>query len=98
MWKLLFFIAQSTTTMGVILFTYYLLEGLKGNTESVDSEDNVTPQSLGKYVYRKIMSLPVDERPRQKPITRAEESGGGSLKYLPDDNKNDQCLLLQRDN
>jgi Caspase domain len=57
------------------IFTYYLLQGLRGNTESVDSEGNVTPQSLGKYVYRAIMSLPADKRPRQKPITRAEESG-----------------------
>jgi hypothetical protein len=48
---------------------------LKGNTESIDSEGNVTPQSLGKYVYRAIMSLPLDKRPRQTPITRAEESG-----------------------
>jgi uncharacterized caspase-like protein len=57
------------------IFTYYLLQGLRGNTDSVDSEGNVTPRTLGKYVYKKMMSLPVEKRPKQKPITRAEESG-----------------------
>ncbi len=52
-----------------------MIEGLKGNAESVDKEGNVTPQSLGKYVYRTIMNLPIEKRPKQKPITRAEESG-----------------------
>ena len=65
------------------IFTYYLLEGLRGNTESVDSEGNVTPQSLGKYVYKAIMSLPADKRPKQKPITRAEESGDVILASHP---------------
>ena len=54
------------------IFTYYLL---RGNAESVDNEGNITPQSLGRYVYRSIMSLPPDKRPRQTPITRIEESG-----------------------
>jgi hypothetical protein len=40
------------------IFTYYLLQGLRGNTESVDNEGNVTPQSLARYDYRTIMSLP----------------------------------------
>jgi hypothetical protein len=66
------------------IFTYYLLQGLRGNTESVDSEGNVTPQSLGKYVYKAIMSLPADKRPKQKPITRAEESGDVILASHPE--------------
>ena len=57
---------------------------MKGNTESIDSEGNVTPQSLGKYVYRAIMSLPLDKRPRQIPITRAEESGNIILASYPE--------------
>jgi hypothetical protein len=68
-----------------------LLQGLRGNTESVDSEGNVTPQSLGKYVYKAIMSLPADKRPKQMPITRAEESGDVILashpELKPDTNK-----------
>jgi hypothetical protein len=66
------------------IFTYYLLQGLRGEYDSVDSEGNVTPQSLGGYVYRKIMDLPVDKRPRQEPITRAEESGDIILAFHPE--------------
>jgi hypothetical protein len=76
--------AYALTTGEHSIFTYYLLEGLKGNTESIDSEGNVTPQSLGKYVYRAIMSLPLDKRPRQTPITRAEESGNIILASYPE--------------
>jgi len=61
-----------------------LLEGLRGNIESVDSEGNVTPQSLGKYVYKAIMSLPADKRPKKKPMTRAEESGDVILASHPE--------------
>ena len=61
-----------------------MLQGLRGNTESVDSDGNVTPQSLGKYVYKAIMSLPADKRPKQKPITRAEESGDVILASHPE--------------
>ena len=38
--------------------THYLLQGLKGNTESIDSKGNVTPQLLAKYVYRAIINEP----------------------------------------
>jgi uncharacterized protein YjbI with pentapeptide repeats len=66
------------------IYTYYLIQGLKGNTESVDSEGNVTPQSLGSYVYKEITSLPADKRPTQTPITKAEESGNIILAYYPE--------------
>jgi hypothetical protein len=66
------------------IFTYYLLKGLRGDKESVDNEGNVTPQSLGNYVVRAIMSLPPDERPRQRPIIKAEESGNVILVSYPD--------------
>ena len=48
------------------------------------AEGNVTPQSLGSYVYRAIMSLPADKRPKQTPITKAEESGNVILAYHPE--------------
>ena len=76
--------AYALTTSDHSIFTYYLLQGLKGNAESVDSEGNVTPQSLGSYVYRAIMSLPADKRPKQTPITKAEESGNVILAYHPE--------------
>ena len=76
--------AYALTTGKHSIFTYYLLEGLKGNAESIDSEGNVTPQSLGNYVIRTIMSLPPDERPRQRPVIKAEESGNVILASYPD--------------
>jgi tetratricopeptide (TPR) repeat protein len=43
--------------------------------KSVDSEGNVTPDSLGNYVYKEILNLPPDKRPKQKPIRKTEASG-----------------------
>ncbi|MFZ0514306.1 MAG: pentapeptide repeat-containing protein [Candidatus Nitrosopolaris sp.] len=66
------------------LFTYYLLEGLKGNTKSIDSEGNVTPESLVNYAYGEIMN-PDNKVPRQRPrITRAEGSGNIILASYPE--------------
>lgn len=76
--------AYALTTGQHSIFTYYLLEGLRGNTESIDSDGNVTPQSLGNYVYRKIMSLPSDERPKLRPILRTEESANVILASYPE--------------
>ena len=76
--------AYALTTGKHSIFTYYLLEGLRGDTESIDSEGNVTPQSLGNYVIRAIMSLPPDERPRQRPMIKAEESGNVILASYPE--------------
>jgi hypothetical protein len=76
--------AYALTTGEHSIFTYYLLKGLKGNTESIDSEGNVTPQSLGNYITRAIMSLPSDERPKQRPMLKTEESGNVILASYPD--------------
>jgi hypothetical protein len=65
------------------IFTYYLLEGLRGNEKSVDIEGNVTPYSLGSYVYRTILNLPPKKRPKQKPITKVEASGDIILASYP---------------
>ena len=69
---------------GHSIFTYYLLEGLKGNKKSVDSEGNVTPDSLGNYVYKEILNLPPDKRPKQKPIRKTEASGEIILATYPE--------------
>src|SRR3989442_15815429 len=69
---------------GHSVFTYYLLEGLKRNEKSVDSEGNVTPDSLGNYLYREIVNLPPDRRPKQKPIRKTEASGEIVLAYYPE--------------
>jgi uncharacterized caspase-like protein len=55
------------------LFTYYLLEGLRG--QATNNDGNVTPDSLGNYAYEKIMSLPSEQIPMQTPIIKGEQSG-----------------------
>jgi hypothetical protein len=57
------------------IFTHYLLEGLYHNEKAINKDGNVTPDTLGKYVYEKIMSLPLGIRPKQKPIRKIESSG-----------------------
>ena len=42
---------------------------------SVDHQGNVTPDSLGRYVYRAIGNLPEGKRPKQKPIRKVEAGG-----------------------
>ena len=39
------------------IFTFHLLSGLKGNKKSIDAEGNVTPLSLGRYVFREIVTF-----------------------------------------
>lgn len=63
------------------LFTYYLLDGLSG--QAVDNDGNITPDSLGKYAYDKIMSLPPKERPMQRPIRKRQQSGEIILASYP---------------
>ena len=65
------------------IFTYYLLQGLRGNEKSVDSDGNITPYSLGNYIYRSILNLPARKRPKQKPITKVEASGDIILASYP---------------
>jgi uncharacterized caspase-like protein len=67
--------AYALKEWGHSIFTYYLLQGLRGNKESVDSDGNVTSYSLGNYVYRSILRLPAAKRPKQKPIIKVEGCG-----------------------
>ena len=50
-------------------FTYFLINGLRKNEESVDINGYVTPETLGKYIDNKINDLPGN---RQKPIRKIE--------------------------
>ncbi len=75
--------AIALTTDKHSLFTNYILQGLKGDPKSIDNEGNVTPESLGMYAYREIMSLPADKRSKQKPITRADGSANIVLASYP---------------
>ena len=66
------------------IFTYYLLQGLSGeDEEAIDKYGNVTVDTLGKYVYNKIMSLPPNKKPKQKPIRKVEASGDIVLACYP---------------
>jgi tetratricopeptide (TPR) repeat protein len=64
------------------IFTYYLLEGLKGHERAVDNEGNVTYESLGKFINYQINSLPFDKRP-QLPVRKGELSGDVVLAMYP---------------
>jgi hypothetical protein len=68
---------------GHSIFTYYLLEGLKGNKDAINKNGDVTPSALGKYVYDMIVNLPVGKKLNQKPILKAEESGDFPLVSYP---------------
>ncbi len=75
---------------GHSIFTYYLLEGFKGSKKAIDEEGNVTPDTLGKYVYREIVNLPEGKRPKQKPIRKVEAGGDIILAQFPELVKKEQ--------
>jgi tetratricopeptide (TPR) repeat protein len=52
-----------------------LLERLKGHKEDVNDDGYVTPETIGKFIHRKIVSLPLDRRPKQTPLSKREASG-----------------------
>lgn len=58
------------------IFTYYLLEGLKGHKDAVDSDGNVTYDTLGKFITKEIKKLPSEKRPKQTPVRKGEVAGG----------------------
>jgi Thermolysin metallopeptidase, alpha-helical domain/Thermolysin metallopeptidase, catalytic domain/Caspase domain len=67
--------AFSTKKQDHSIFTYYLLNGLKGaDGKSVNQRGNLTPDSLGSYISEEILSLPNKERPRQKPIRKVDNA------------------------
>ncbi len=57
------------------MFTYFLLEGLKGGDGLSDDDGNVTTRLLGEYVYDRITDLPPQERENQEPIIKTETVG-----------------------
>ncbi len=55
---------------GLSVFTYYLLDGLNGNKESVDVKGNVTVHTLSNYVFDKVTEVS-----EQRPLIKSEISG-----------------------
>jgi hypothetical protein len=49
----------------------------------VDLNGSVTVDTLGKYVYDTIMSLPPDKKPNQKPVMKVEAGGTIVLASYP---------------
>lgn len=62
------------------IFTHYLLKGLNGDKNAIDRKGNVTPDSLGRYVYDKVTSV----NPNQKPIRKVAASGDIILAAFPE--------------
>jgi uncharacterized protein YjbI with pentapeptide repeats len=77
------------------LFTYYLLEGLKGREESIDIEGNVTPRSLANYVYKKMSSA--KDKVKQTPIARIGTALDDALAHYPELTKGEYKYKLLRD-
>jgi hypothetical protein len=65
------------------IFTYFLLEGLRGTPQSVDANGNITPESLARYISRAISNMTPDKRPKEIPIRRVKGSGDIILATYP---------------
>ena len=78
------------------LFTYFLIQGLKGaNGESVDINGYVTPELLGSYVNKKILGL---DTIKLKPIRKIDTTSQIILAYYPDlANRQQQQQASQKD-
>ena len=75
--------AYGSTEKGHSIFTFYLLEGLRGNKDSIDTKGNVTPYTLGNYIYKEIVNLPGKKKPKQKPVMKVDASGDIILASYP---------------
>jgi uncharacterized protein YjbI with pentapeptide repeats len=77
------------------LFTYLLIQGLKGaNGESVDINGYVTPELLGNYVDKKILEL---DTIKQKPIRKIDATRQIILACYPDLANRQQQQVSQKD-
>ncbi|MDQ3884181.1 MAG: pentapeptide repeat-containing protein [Thermoproteota archaeon] len=78
------------------LFTYFLIQGLKGaNGESVDINGYVTPELLGSYINKKMYELATI---KQKPIIKIDATDEIVLAHYPDlANIQQQEAAFQRD-
>src|SRR5262249_28347112 len=76
----------------------YLIEGLNGSVAAAaDERGFVTPDSLFKYVYNEIMSLPSKSRPTQTPVRKTEQSGDIILAYYPQFKRLKETQLVAKD-
>lgn len=61
-------------------FSYFVVEGLKENKETVDENGFVTPDKLDEFVYSKLKSL---DGPTQEPVRNISISGKMVLAHYP---------------
>jgi tetratricopeptide (TPR) repeat protein len=66
--------------LGHSLYTYYLLEGLKGQEGFVDENGYVTVDHLSRYVYEKLIT---ERKDLQKPVRKSNISGDLVIAYHP---------------
>ena len=77
------------------LFTYFLIQGLKGaNGESIDINGYVTPELLGSFVNNKINEL---DTIKQKPIRKIDTTSQIILAYYPNLANRQQQQASQKD-
>ena len=76
------------------VFTHFLIKGLSGDKQAMDKYGYVTADSLAKFIYDGIMSLPVDKRPKQKPVRKMDISGEIVIAHYPRANTNDKLGKL----
>jgi tetratricopeptide (TPR) repeat protein len=74
------------------VFTHFLIRGLNGEEGAVDKYGYVTPDSLGRFIYDGIMSLPVGKRPKQKPVRKMDISGEIVIASYPEKSRNGKIL------
>ena len=77
-------VARDSTSHHHGEFTHYILEGLRGVRESIDNEANVTPTSLGWYVYNKMRGSLEDKVPRQTPVIKMQTGIDIVLAHYPE--------------
>ena len=65
------------------VFTHFLIRGLSGEEGAVDKYGYVTTDSIGRFIYDGIMSMPIDRRPKQKPVRKMDISGEIVLAHYP---------------
>jgi len=74
------------------VFTHFLIRGLNGEEGAVDKYGYVTADSIGRFIYDGIMSLPVDRRPKQKPVRKMDISGEIVIAHYPQNSGNSKII------
>ena len=58
--------AYSTLDGGQSVFTRFMIKGLQGASSAVDNNGDITPETLGNYVYDQVTNIYPDQQPERK--------------------------------